>query len=69
MNITDALLEIGVRISCGNRWLVKDELYRLGGEFVVLERLPYVKKTTEVYRGTDEEEAVRLLLNKDEDEV
>jgi hypothetical protein len=69
MNIIEALLEeTGIRVSNSNdRWLVIDELYRLGGEFVVYEKQPYAKKTIEVYRGIDEEEAVRVLLNREEE--
>lgn len=68
MNIKEALLkEIGLRVSNGDRWLVIDEVYRLGGEFVVYERTYRAKRTTEVYRGEDEEEAVKILLNKEEE--
>lgn len=65
MNIHEALLkEINIRVSCGHRWLVIDELHHLGGEFVVYERLPYKKHTTEVFRGYDEEEAVFYLIGE-----
>lgn len=70
MDIKKALLnEIGIRVSNSNdRWLVIDEMYVFGGEFVVYERLPYARRTKTVYRGTDEEEAVKALINKRDDE-
>lgn len=68
MKIKDALLkELGIKLSSSSgRWLVIDELYVRGGEFVVYDRRPYAKRTEEVYRGTDEEEAVKALLNEEQ---
>lgn len=65
MKIIDALLkENGIRLSNSNgRWLIIDDVYS-PPEFVVYERRAYAKTTTEVYRGSDEEEAVKALLNE-----
>jgi len=67
MKITEALLkQTGIRVSNSNdRWLVIDDVYRTDGEFVVYERRAYAKRTKEVYRGTNEDEAVRILLNEE----
>lgn len=69
MNIKNALLsETGIRLSNSNgRWLVMDEVYVSGGEFVVYESKPYARKTIEIYRGDREEDAVQALLG-DRDE-
>lgn len=66
MNILEALLHHNIRVSNGDRWLVRDELYLVTGEFVVYQRLPYARNTTEEYRGTDEEEAVKILIGEEE---
>jgi hypothetical protein len=63
MNIKDALLDSTVRLYCGNRWLVRDELFELRGEFVVYERIFKRKSILEIYRGNDEENAVHILLH------
>ena len=68
MDIKQALMKHNIRLSNGDRWLVMDEIYNLGGEFVVYQRLPYAKRTTEEYRGDDEEEAVQILMNEEPEE-
>ena len=66
MNIKAALQQPYTRLTnSNNRWLITNWF---GREYVVYERKPYARKTTQVYRGTDEEEAVAALLNLDEDE-
>ena len=69
MNIKEALLQESTRLSYnGTRWLIMDEMYVLGGEFVVMECKRYARSAIEIYRGTDEEEAVRILLNLPEED-
>ena len=60
--IKETMRDENVRLSAGNRWLVIDELYDISGEFVVYEHKYGAKKTTEVYRGTDESKACEMLL-------
>ena len=50
---------LGVRVSCGYAWLVCDNGT---GEWVVYERKYGAKKTREVYRGSNEAEAVACLM-------
>ena len=60
MTITEALKcgEYGLRVSNNvNRWLVVDDI-----EWVVYERLPRAKETTEVIRTLNERAAVQELL-------
>jgi hypothetical protein len=61
--IYDALAyEINTRLSCGDKWLIIDESCNsYNREFVVYEHRYGAKHTTELYRGSDEEEAVRVL--------
>ena len=65
MNILEALLHHNIRVSNGDRWLVRDEMYLVTGEFVVYECPRYARKTKEIYRGMDEEEAVRILIGEE----
>ena len=67
MKIVDALLRPSIRVSNGYRWLVRDEMFVIGGEFIVYEHVPYSRSSLEIYRGTDEDKAVEMLLD-DEDE-
>jgi hypothetical protein len=66
MKIIEALSsENGIRLANSNgRWLVIDKTFTT--EFVVYEHKAYAKKTTEVYRGSDEDKAVKILLNDTE---
>jgi hypothetical protein len=64
--VYDALkYETDARLSCGNRWLVMDELDNKW-EFVVYEHKYGQKKTTELYRGDHEEWALRVLTQEEE---
>jgi hypothetical protein len=58
-----ALLNTQSRISCGWRWLVIDESYVLGGEFVVYEKRPHERNLREIYRGISETEAIKILID------
>ncbi len=58
MNIYEALETLNVRVATGYRWLILNE----GGLWIVYERLPYAKKTTLLYEGTDESAACQALL-------
>ena len=60
MKFTEALKELGVRITSGDRWAVANE----DGTFTVYERTPYMRKTVRVFVGTDEDAAVAALLNE-----
>jgi hypothetical protein len=62
MSILEVLKNENVRLSAGNRWLVIDELYSLMGEFVVYESKYRQKGVREIYRGTDESEACKILI-------
>jgi hypothetical protein len=59
MTIIEALKcgKYGLRVSNGNRWLVVEDI-----EWVVYERLPSKKTTTEVIRTLNERAAVQELL-------
>jgi hypothetical protein len=61
MNILEVLKNENARLSCGWRWLVIDELYLLSGEFVVYESKHRQRGSTEIYRGTDEHDACKIL--------
>lgn len=61
MTITNAMkLETSLRVSNGNRWLVWDSTPV--GMWVVYERKAYAKKTTTLIKTTNEELAVKKLL-------
>ena len=69
MKIKEALLKESTRLSYnGTRWLIMDEMYVLGGEFVVMECKRYARSAKEIYRGTDEDEAVAYLLDLPEED-
>jgi len=58
MRIAECLRNSDARVSYGNRWLVWD------GGYVVYERLPNKKKTTEVISTLIEENAVAALMEE-----
>lgn len=60
MTFTEALKELGARITCGDRWAVIND----NGLFVVYERTRYARKTTEIVVTADESAAVTALLNE-----
>jgi hypothetical protein len=64
MNILEVLKNENARLSCGRRWLVIDELYSLHGEFVVYESKYRQRGSTELYRGTDENDACKTLTEE-----
>jgi hypothetical protein len=53
--------EVGTRLSCAGKWLVMDELNNKW-EFVVYCHKHGAMNSTELYRGDDEEEAIRVLI-------
>lgn len=59
MRIAEFLRNSDARVSYGNRWLVWDD------GWIVYERLPYKKITTEVIATLIEEHAVAALLGKE----
>ncbi len=56
----------GFRLSSGNRWLVMDQSDNIHWEFVVYGN-EYGKKVKELYRGENEEDAVKVLIQGCED--
>lgn len=52
------------RLSCGNRWLVMDQMYDENWEYVVYGQERRAK-VQELYRGNDEEDAVTILTEED----
>ena len=70
MDIKEALLQPGTRLSNSNgRWMCMDELYVLGGEFVVYDNATYNQRSSSaIYRGMDEEKAVTYLLDLSKEE-
>jgi hypothetical protein len=62
MNILDVLKNENARLLCGWRWLVIDELYSIKGEFVVYESKYRQRGSIEIYRGTDADEACKMLI-------
>lgn len=59
MRISEFIRNSDARVSYGNRWLVWDD------GWIVYERLPYKKRTTEILVTLIEEHAVAALLGKE----
>lgn len=57
MKVKQAMIDYNVRLTYEDKWLVFD-----GNEWVVYYRAKYAKHTNVLYRGFDEDEAVRNLL-------
>lgn len=59
---TEALMNVDgddVRLQCGSAWMY----WNTGlGEWIVLERKPYARKNTTLYRGTSEADALEILM-------
>ena len=51
----------GFRLSSGNRWLIMDQMNDMDYEFVVY-GIENRNKVKEMYRGTNEEDAVEVLI-------
>jgi len=58
MRIAECLRNSDARVSYGDRWIVWDDCW------IVYERLPYKKKTTEVISTLIEEHAVAALMEE-----
>ena len=59
LTVNELLKTQDVRISCGNRWLVYDDIV---SEYVVYEHKYGARNTTEIIRGSEESEACEALI-------